>query len=54
MTTFYDLRLYTVGPFQKTISGLYTEDELYNISYYKFSDIITLPDLNLNLIRLAF
>ena len=49
MTTFFDLRLYT----ESDLISNYTEDELKNISYYKFSDIITIPDLNLNLVRLA-
>jgi hypothetical protein len=50
MTTFWDLRVYTEPPFSEI---LYTESELYNLSYYKFSDIITLPGFNINLIRLA-
>jgi hypothetical protein len=49
MTTFYDLRIYTDSPFGQ----YYTEDEMKNISYYKISDIITIPNLNLNLVRLA-
>lgn len=51
MTLFWDLRIYSEPPFGP--SYVYTEDQLNNLSYYKFSDIITLPDLNLNLIRLA-
>lgn len=52
MTTFWDLRLYTVTPFPAGIN-LYTEDQMFNISYYKFSDIISFPDSNINLIRIA-
>lgn len=51
MTLFWDLRIYSEPPFGAFY--VYTEDQLKNLSYYKFSDIITLPDLNLNLIRLA-
>lgn len=50
MTTFYDLRIYIDSIFPNTN---YTEEELFNISYYKFIDIITIPDLDLNLIRLG-
>ena len=50
MTTFWDLRIYTNGPY---VDKRYNENEMYNISYYKISDIIKIPDLNLNLIRLA-
>lgn len=52
MTTFWDLRIYTVTPFSY-FTNLYTEDEMFNISYYKFSDIISIPNSNINLIRLA-
>jgi hypothetical protein len=50
MTTFWDLRIYTETPFPGY--GI-SESKMKNISYYKISDIITIPDLNLNLIRFA-
>lgn len=50
MTCFWDLRIYTNGPFSRIV---YTEDQLSNLSYYKISDIITIPKLNVNLVRFA-
>jgi hypothetical protein len=52
MTTFWDIRVYTETPFNDE-NVRYKEDELYNLSYYKFIDIITLPELNNNLIRIG-
>ena len=48
MTTFWDIRIYTEPP---NSDNTYTEEELYNLSYYKFIDIITLPGLKNNLVR---
>ena len=45
-TEFYDINIYTNN-------GLYTESEIYNISYYKFSDYITLSP-NKTFLRFAF
>ena len=50
MTTFWDLRVYTKTPWDGY--GI-SEDKMKNISYYKVTDIITIPNINLKLVRIA-
>ena len=55
MTPFFNLDVYTTNRLFPNNDG-YTEDELYNVNYYKFSDLISINtgDLNIKLIRFAF
>ena len=44
-TPFFDLNIYLLNTQPKFSNPItYTEDELKNICYYKFNDIITIPN----------
>ena len=55
MTPFFNLDVYTTKKYFLQ-SDPYTEDELFNVNYYKYSDIIQIKDgdLNIKCVRLAF
>lgn len=56
MTTFWDLRIYNITPFTDSSdypNFILNEDKLKNLSYYFFSDIITIPNLDFKLLRFA-
>lgn len=55
MTPFFNLDVYTTNRLFRKNEG-YTEDELYNVNYYKFNDLINInkDGLNIKLVRFAF
>lgn len=55
MTPFFNLDVYTKKRFFPNNDG-YTEEELYNVNYYKFNDLIEINKngVNIKLIRFAF
>ena len=55
MTPFFNLDVYTTNRLFPNNDG-YKEDELYNVNYYKFNDLINIKSngINIKLIRFAF
>ena len=55
MTPFFNLDVYTTNSLFRNNEG-YTEDELLNVNYYKFNDLININKngLNIKLVRFAF